>query len=233
MASAQINFPAVPSGITLEKYAVTVLPQEVEFYLQATALQEYEQQRELGQLPTSIRIDGRVELDVSAIATAKRRVQLSYGSAEQVVAAARLAIEQMIRLTPIGETGHGRASFRVFLNSSELGGPEVLDSDALANAIKSTDVLRVVGPTVPYGRKLAWRSGKFKTVNVRAGRGVRVRMTGVRRNTPEVVRALVRSRFPALNVSDPWISTRYFRGIGSDDRTPSIAISMKRRGKLQ
>lgn len=231
MASAQINFPAVPSGITLEKYAVTVLPKEVEFYLQATALQEYGQQRELGRLPTSIKIDSRAALDVSAIATAKRRVQLFYGNTDDMVAAARMAIDQMIRLTPI-ETGRARASFRVFLNNRELGGADVLQSASLADTLKTTDVLRVVGPTVPYGRKLAWRSGKVKTVTVRAGRGVSVRMKGVRRNTPEVVRALVRSRFPALNVSDPWISTRYFRGVGSDDRTPSIAISVRRRGKL-
>lgn len=231
MAGAQIQFAKVRDGITLEKYAVEVLPQEVELYLQANILEQYTEQREFGRLPSNLLIDSRAApLGLASIALAKRRGQLIYGDVQQVVLAARFALDQLQRLTPVA-SGVGRDSFRVFLNDDEIGGPDALQ-DSLADRLKPDDVLRVVGPTVPYGRKLAWRSGKTKTLTLRAGRDTRVKLRNVGKATPEVVRLATARRFRSVNVFDPWISTRYFRGIGQDDRTPSVSISMKRRGKF-
>jgi hypothetical protein len=230
MAGPQVRFPAVAAGTTVEKYALSVLPEEVEHYLQANILDQYQEQRGFGREPSNLLIDGRSANSISAIALAKRRGQLIYGDIAQMVEAAAFALEQLERLTPVA-SGAGRASFRVYVNNQELGGAEAL-TPQLADKLKPTDVLRIVGPTVPYGRKLAWRSGKTKTVNLRAGRNTRIRVKGAGKSAPEVVKQLTARRFRAVNIFDPWISTRYFRAIGKDDRTPSVSVSLKRRGKL-
>lgn len=210
---------------------MTVLPGEVQQYLQANIVEQYTQQRELGRLPSNLLVDGRAApLGLASISQAKRRGQLIYGDTAQVVAAARYALGELERLTPV-ESGRGRASFRIFINGADIGGPEAL-TDQLADRLKPTDVLRIVGPTVKYGRRLAYRSGKTKTLNLRAGRTTRIRLRGVTRATPDVVSAAVARRFPGVYTSDPWISTRFFAGIGPDARTPSVSIGLKRRGKL-
>jgi hypothetical protein len=207
-----------------------VLPEEVQLYLQATITQEYAAQREQGRVPSNLLIDGRAApLGLASIAQAKRRGQLIYGDMDQVMAAARFALDELERLTPVA-SGAGRASFRVFLNGRDLGGPEAL-TDQLTDTLKPTDVLRIVGPTVRYGRRLAWRSDRTRTVSRRIA-GVRYRARGVTRSTPDVVAAAVQRKFPAVYIADPWITTRYFAGIGADARTPSVSIGLKRRGRL-
>ena len=231
MATPQVRFPTIPAGTTVEKYALSVLPEEVELYLQATIAQEYEEQRAAGRLPSNLLIDGRAaQHGLASIAQAKRRGQLFYGDTEQLVEAARFALDQLERLTPV-ESGKGRASYRVWLNSQELGGAEALNAQ-LVDKLKPMDVLRIIGATVPYGRRLAYRTGKTKTVNLRAGRQTRIKLRGVTKAAPEVVKQLVARRFRAVNAFDPWISTRYMRGVGKDDRTPTVSLSLKRRGKL-
>lgn len=210
---------------------MTVLPEEVQLYLQATLVQEYADQHALGHEPSNLLIDGRAApLGLASIAQAKRRGQLIYGDMGQVLAAARYAVAELERLTPVA-SGQGRASFRVFINGMDVGGPEAL-TDQLVDRLKPTDVLRIVGPTVKYGRRLAYRSGKTKTLNLRAGRSTRIRIRGVTRAAPDVVAAAVQRRFPGVYTSDPWITTRFFAGIGPDARTPSVSIGLKRRGKL-
>jgi hypothetical protein len=210
---------------------MTVLPGEVQQYLHANLVEQYAQQRELGRVPSNLLVDGRAApLGLASIAQAKRRGQLIYGDTAQVLAAARYALAELERLTPVA-SGAGRASFRVFINGVDIGGPEAL-TDQLADRLKQTDVLRIVGPTVKYGRRLAYRSGRTKTLNLRAGRSTRIRVRGVTRAAPDVVASAVARRFPGVYTSDPWITTRFFAGIGPDARTPSVSIGLKRRGKL-
>lgn len=230
MAGPQVRFPTVPSGTTLEKYALSVLPEEVELYLQANIAEQFTEQRELGRLPSNLLIDGRAApYGLASIAQAKRRGQLIYGDMDQLVAAARFALTELERITPVA-SGAGRASFHVFINDVDIGGADALTAQ-LADTLKPNDTLRIVGPTVIYGRRLAWRTGKTKTMTRRAGT-VRVRARGVGRSAPEVVKAAAKRRFPAIHIFDPWIITRFFRGVGTDARTPTVSLSLKRRGKL-
>ena len=199
-------------------------------YLQANLVEQYAEQRELGRVPSNLLVDGRpAEYGLASISQVKRRGQLIYGDMAQLVAAARFALTELERITPAA-SGAGRGSFRVFINDVDMGGAEVL-TEQLADKLQPSDTLRIVGPTVIYGRRLAWRTGKTKTVTRRAGT-VRVRARGIGRSAPEVVKAAARRRFPAINIFDPWISTRFFRGVGTDDRTPTVSMALKRRGKL-
>src|SRR5215467_9957329 len=169
MAEPSVNFATAPAGTTIEKYITAVLPEEVQEYLQATLVQEYADQRDIGQEPSNLLVDGRpAPLGLASIAQVKRRGQLIYGDTDQLIAAARFALSELERLTP-AKSGAGRGSFRVFINGAEIGGPEML-TDALADRLGTNDVLRVVGPTVIYGRRLAWQSGKTRTISLRAGR---------------------------------------------------------------
>ena len=230
MAGPQIRFPSIAPNTTLEKYALTVLPEEVEMYLQANIVEQYAEQRELGRLPTNLLVDGRAApYGLASISQVKRRGQLIYGDMDQLVAAARFALTELEKLTPVA-SGAGRASFHVFINDVDMGGAEAL-TDQLADKLKPGDTLRIVGPTVIYGRRLAWRTGKTKTVTRRAG-DVRVRARGIGRSAPEVVKLAARRRFPGIHIFDPWITTRFFAGVGRDARTPSVSFSLKRRGKL-
>lgn len=168
---------------SVSTYVLRTLPQDILTVLRGVALQELNAQIGIGNPPTQVLVDGR-PVGRREIVEAKRSVSMRFTDASMLIAAAREAWTLLRKVTRIQSPPKNdiiaRSNFYLWVNGKSRG----LMPFAL-NTLKTQDmnektVLRIVGPLVPYGRKLFWnpigRSGRSIEATLKTSASGRTRL---------------------------------------------------------
>lgn len=193
---------SVKTTQSLEKTVLEVLPEDLAFCVQAISANEIDEQVRIGNKPSNILVDSS---GYKPITIARRRVQAFFVDENRIKAAAEDVLRTAVLMTRY-LTGAARASFEVRLNGNKLF-PSVADA---VRQMKQDDVVVIVGPTVPYGRKLYWRPLGTKAKNATIG-GLTVRR--------------VKRRNSGVYIVERWVNV-------GGERVPGIAIGMRFKGRL-
>lgn len=145
---------------TIERYILTVLPENIQSVIRTVALYEIIEQEKIGNPPSQIIVDN-MPISRRGIDTAKRRVVARFQDVRTLLAAVREVYDLLQRITrlqtPAKNAVVARNNFYLFLNGVNLGlMPAALSKLAFPGVLTQDSVVRVVGPLVPYGRKLFW-----------------------------------------------------------------------------
>lgn len=180
---------------TLEKYILEVTPKDILTVMRAVALQELDGQQAIGNKPSQIIVDN-VSVGKRGINEAKRYIKMRFMDVEQLIRAATEAFRAVSTVTriqmPARDSIVARRNFHLFVGTKDCGllpsaisylSPATLDQDS---------IVRIVGPIVPYGRKLFWNpvgtapKMKFRQrTSGRTGRTSILKMSGASRFSPK------------------------------------------------
>lgn len=151
-----------PTGLTttIERYILTVLPENIQSVIRAVALYEVTEQEKIGNKPSQIIVDN-MPISKRGIETAKRRVVARFQDVVNLTAAVKEIYDLLMRITriqtPAKNSVVARQHFYLYLNEVNLGlMPSALAKIAYPGVLTQDSTVRVVGPLVPYGRKLFW-----------------------------------------------------------------------------
>lgn len=191
----------------LDKMILDCGEQDLRFAIGAIFAREVEQQKRIGNPASNILVDGSGMKPLSSV---RRNARAYFVSRESIRRAAEDAL-RLVALLVRYKTGRARASVAVWLNDS----PASSVSEAVAR-MGPDDRIRIVGPSVEYGRKLYWNPvGK-----------PRVSKSGVRRSIYDIAIRRLKSRHKGLWIAEQWVETP---NLG---RTPALAIGQRFRGRL-
>ena len=147
-------------GTRLDTYVLKVLPEDLLDVLRTVAQNELDGQITSGNVPSQILVDGR-SVGRRQIAEATRSVSLRFGDTRMLIDATRDAYNALYRVTRIQSPPKNgvvaRQNFWLYLNGAPVGLMPGALSKVKPEQLNIKSVLRVVGPLVPYGRKLYWR----------------------------------------------------------------------------
>jgi hypothetical protein len=223
---ATIQLQTVKVTPNLERFALEVLPSDIQRTIQYVYIGELEAQRRLGAVPTTQLVDnGRGQLF-----SVKRRAQAFFSNPGRIKSAAREAYDRLVSLTRI-KTGAARRSFMVYVNERPIGGIDALET--IVKAMGPGDFISIVGPGVAYGRKLYWRPyGKARQIKKKKlqytqQNGQTVIVKGVYTEPMHrTVKRLLAKKYPDLSITDRWIPLNHGTG-RKGERWPAISIRMK------
>lgn len=162
-----------PSGqltVTIERYILNVLPENVQSVIRAVALHEIAEQERIGNPPSQIIVDN-MPISKRGIDVAKKRVVARFQNDVNLIAAVKEIYDTLLRVTriqvPPQNSIVARQNFYLYLNGVNLGlMPSALSKIDHPGILSQDSVVRVVGPLVPYGRKSFWNPvGMGKTMN--------------------------------------------------------------------
>lgn len=175
-----------PNGIvtgTIEKYVLSVLPQDILTTIRAVALYELQEQEDAGNKASQILVDN-VPLHKRGIDQAKRRVVMRFQDVENLIAAVKEIYRTLQRITrlqsPPKNSIVARNNFFLYLGNTNLGQmPTAMSKLTVQGVLTNESIVRVVGPLVNYGRRLFWNpagaSAKMNYYRVASKRGAGVR----------------------------------------------------------
>jgi hypothetical protein len=152
--------PTGELSLTIERYILTVLPENIQSVIRAVALYEITQQERIGNPPSQIIVDN-MPISKRGIDTAKRRVVARFQDVRNLLEAVKEIFQLLQRVTrlqmPPKDAVVARQNFYLYLNRVNLGlMPGALAKISYPGVLTQDSVVRVVGPLVPYGRKLFW-----------------------------------------------------------------------------
>lgn len=147
-------------AIRLDQYVLKVLPEDLLTVLRGVAAQELNAQIDIGNNPSQVLVDGRA-VGTRSIYEAKRAVSMRFADTTMLLTAISEAYELLRKVTrlqsPPKNNVVARDNFHLYLNGNPLGLLPSALSRLTPGSLDTKSVLRVVGPLVPYGRKLFWR----------------------------------------------------------------------------
>lgn len=191
----------------LDKMIVECGEQDLRFAIGAIFAQELDQQKRLGNPPSNVLVDGS---GFKPLSTVRRNARAYFVNKESI----RMAAEDALRLVALltrYKTGRARSSIAVWINDSPAG------SIAAAVArMGPDDRIRIVGPSVEYGRKLYWNPDGVAKFSKR----------GIRRSILDIAIRRLKSRHKGLWIAEQWVDTPEL------GRTPALAIGQRFRGRL-
>lgn len=207
----------------VEQFAKTVLPEDLQRVLSGTYVAEVDAQKRMGNPPIITEVDGGKH---SNVANVKRRARAFFSNKARVADAAFAALEMLLTLTPV-LTGRARASFALYLNDAPLGGG--VNIDAATEKMRPRDLLSIVGPGVPYGRKLYRRPlGKTRRINKKRNGKRDARHGKFREPMHAAVVRVLKSRYKDLVISEHWVPLQHSTG-PQGEKWPGIGIGFKGR----
>lgn len=169
-------------AVTTERYVLEVLPQDISAVIRAIALDELKAQLSIDNRPSQILVDG-IAMQRHGIDRAVRQVKIRFQDTRAMVEAVKDIydlLQQVVRIqNPAKDSIVARKNFYLWLNGVNLGiMPAALSKIAYPGVLTQDSIVRIVGPLVPYGRKLFWNpvgaSGTMKFYRVRSKKsGVR------------------------------------------------------------
>ena len=145
---------------TIEKYILLVLPKDISAVIRSVAMTELNEQIALDNKPSQIIVDN-LPASQRSIERAIRIVRLRFQDSKAIVAAANEVYQLLVRVTriqsPAKNSVVARQHFYVWLNGANLGQcPAALVKLAMPGVLTNDSIVRIVGPLVPYGRRLFW-----------------------------------------------------------------------------
>ena len=156
----QIQLESGPITTALDQYVLNVLPKDVLTVLRGVALQELNEQIGLGNDPSQVLVDGR-PVSARHIIQAMKSVSMRFADVSLMLSAVREVYDLLVRVTRIQTPPKNnivaRQHFHLWLNGKPLGVMPGALAKLSPGVLDTKSVLRVVGPLVPYGRKLYWR----------------------------------------------------------------------------
>lgn len=142
---------------TLDRYVAKALPEDILTVMRSIAAEELQQQVDLNNPPTVILVDGR-SVGQRGINQAMRKVSMRFGNAELVIQAAVEAYKLMRKITRIQNPPKNdvvaRKHFHLYVDGKDRGLLPMALQTLTKASVKNDTVVRIVGPLVPYGRKL-------------------------------------------------------------------------------
>lgn len=164
------NGGTIPDSVRLETYLLKVLPEDVTYVLRQVAKQELAEQVSIGNPPSQILVDGRSVADRN-IDEARKHVRIRFADTVALMAAVRDIYNALVRVTriqsPPKNSVVARQHFFLYLNGRPVGKLPAALSSVKDSQLDQKSVLRVVGPLVPYGRKLYWNPiGRAMQMNI-------------------------------------------------------------------
>lgn len=237
----EVPLDKVPFTDNVEKFIETQIPKDMKDTVRWTGIHENEEQIALGNKPREILVD---ESSSKRMAAADVSINVKYNDPGPMADAISEAISTIKSITPV-LSGAARASYKLFLNESEL--PDVAgDSGSIkriAESMGQKDYLAIMGPTVEYGRKVYWRPIiGARNAGVRMKQDVEQRygtkdagITAVPGHKKEGKRTrqdaimpysldIVAPRYPSLSMAVFFRETGYLQASGKDARTPGFMI---------
>lgn len=147
-------------AVTMEKYVLQVLPQDVMTVIRAIATEELDKQLSIDNRPSQITVDG-IAIQRHGINRAKRQVKIRFQDTRAMAEAVKDIydlLQQVVRIqSPAKDAIVARKNFYLWLNGVNLGlMPAALAKIQYPGVLTQDSIVRVVGPLVPYGRKLFW-----------------------------------------------------------------------------
>lgn len=145
---------------TIERYILSVLPENISSTIRAVALYELQEQEKLDNKATQIIVDN-MPISRRGIDTAKRRVVIRFQDAVNLLAAVKEIYDLLQRVTriqvPPKNSVVAREHFFLYLNGVNLGVmPSAMSRISQPGILTQDSTVRVVGPLVNYGRKSFW-----------------------------------------------------------------------------
>jgi hypothetical protein len=154
----------------LDEYILKVLPQDLLTTLRGVAMQELDAQITSGNLPSQILVDNR-SVARRGIVDATRSVSMRFADVSTLMTGIRAAYDTLLRITrvqsPPKNAVIARKHFWLYLNGAAVGLMPGALNRLEASRLDTKSVLRIVGPLVPYGRKLFWTPiGRSKSMSI-------------------------------------------------------------------
>jgi hypothetical protein len=144
---------------SVSQYVLKVLPNDILAVLRGVAYEELNAQIDADNPPSQILVDGRA-VGARNIFEARRKVSMRFADTRLLLTAVQEAYAQLVRVTRIESPPKNsivaRQNFHLYLNGKPLGRMPTALSKITPGVLDQNSVLRVVGPLVPYGRKLYW-----------------------------------------------------------------------------
>lgn len=145
---------------SLQHYVLQVSAKDILTVMRGVALAELEEQHSINNKVSQILVDGRA-VQRRSINDAKRNIKLRFGNPRLVMEAVNHAyrlLQTVTRLqSPPQNSVVARRNFYLYLDGRNIGlMPSAVIKLASPDAIKQDSVVRIVGPLVPYGRRLFW-----------------------------------------------------------------------------
>lgn len=194
-----------------------------------TAAQVIQEQRDLGNPPTSLLVDGRSRKDGDT-SLATKRVQAFFADKEALRKAVYEAWNRIQALTRVA-TGSAASSYQLWYNENKIGITPAAVEIYLERFNPAKDYFRIVGPVVVYGRKVYWNpKGKPKLKKIRLLRTKTSDIKLVRvRGIMDQVEQSMRRRYRYLAIAEDWVKTS---ALPKDGRTPALWLGFKKKGTL-
>lgn len=143
----------------LRSYVVDVLPEDMKKVLVQIVYEEINAQIDIGNPPSNILVDGR-SAGNRGVERAQRRVVVNFADTARVIEAIKEAYGILQRVTRIESPAKNnivaRYRYYLWINGKNAGVLPNAFARLASTTIEPTTVLRVVGPLVPYGRKIWW-----------------------------------------------------------------------------
>lgn len=240
-----------PKGRT-KKNEFSVMVPDVAFLsetIQLVAANEIQKQIRLKNPPKNIIVDNQ---DTKPFNQADFRITTLFADTREVAHAAHNVITELKRETRRLK-GTAKVSYEVWVVKGKGDGGKLVWAQAsmisrghlekIAETLTSTGRIVIVGPMVPYGRKLYWnpqsndtnKKGRARYAagyDIDSGRVRKVRISFNRdRNMRDLVVSRVKRRYPGLVIIGRWVKSRF--SFNGDNRWPGIAIGLKTKGKLK
>lgn len=211
----------------LDKIVLEVAVEDLQAVLRFVAATAIQEQRDIGNQPTSLLVDNRGLKD---IATAERRVQAFFADTEQLRKAVYDAWNQVQALTRVA-TGRAASSYQLWFREQRIGSTPGAVETYIDRFNPAVDYFRIVGPVLVYGRKIYWNpKGRAKFVKRVAVRGKDFTIKAVKiRGIMNQVEQSMRRRYRYLAIAEDWVTTS---ALPKDGRTPGLWLGFKRKGTL-
>jgi len=144
---------------TIEKYIVKVAPEAVTDAVRAISAYEMTEQIQLDNPPSAVAVDNK-DARIVDIPRAIHRVQMNFANVEMMILAAREAFDLLQRVTRLQSPAKNqivaRQNYMLKIGTAAYGLLPGAFSVLKASRLDSRSVVRIVGPTVNYGRRMYW-----------------------------------------------------------------------------
>lgn len=211
----------------LDKICIAVGVDDLRRMLRLVAANAINEQIQLNNRPTNIIVDnsGRKPID-----TAQSRIQAFFIDKAQIKAAVFEAWASVQRLTRVA-SGRALHSYQLWFNDTPIGASPAAVEIYLDRMDPQKDGFRIVGPLVPYGRKVYWNPTGRPRFTRKAGLRTKSAVFKVKKiqGIMKVVSNTLRRKYRGVVIAESWVVTS---ALPKDGKTPGLWIGFRKKGAV-